>query len=352
VAAACAQAEATSSPNFYYAPCQDSLNVDNYLQYAESTAVNYKVRVRNTGNLALTGITYSWAENDAGIGAPGDCGALPSTIGQGAAPAFCTFSRAVLASNPVDGVADYTISAVAEGNAGTLPTGQTNGAAIVKVVPVPKLAVNLRAAPYRLGGSGNGVLGNPQFTNGPLTLDHDPTSALPEIQNPTGWFSLTVVNQGGPAENFTVSVSEQGSAVTLPCTIPSTLAESGQSGSSFTCLFPRTFDATQAYAFVATANATNAVILGGTQPAVTVTTAICSGAGPVIPNLVNTLAPTPDGSSKTVGEAKTLWLAAGFTNPASTSPSGASNSLQAITQSEIAYTCANNANETVTVGAQ
>ena len=36
-----------------------------YLQFAEAQTVSYKVRVRNTGNIGLTGITYSWRENDA-----------------------------------------------------------------------------------------------------------------------------------------------------------------------------------------------------------------------------------------------------------------------------------------------
>jgi Flp pilus assembly protein TadG len=353
IATACTQADG-SSPNFYYAPCQDSLNVDNYLQYPENTTVSFKARVKNTGNLALTGVTYTWSENGASISAPGNCGSLPSNIAKGAAPSYCTFTKSVPATAPVNGLADYVVGGTASGNAGGLPTGSTNGAASVKVVPAPKLAVNLKASPYRLGGTGNGVAGAPNYSNGALTLQRNTLSALTEIQNPTGWFYLTVVNQGGPANNFNVTVTQNGSSVTLPCTVPATLAASGQSGDSFGCIFPRTFNATQAYAMVASATATNSVIVSGQQPSVTVTTATaCTVAKPVFPNLVDTLSPSADGSNKTVGQAKTTWTTAGFlvTN-LTTNPAGAANSLSAVSQTQTAYTCANNVNASVTVGAQ
>ena len=352
IASACTVADG-SSPNFYYAPCQDSLNVDNYLQYPENTTVSYKVRVRNTGNLALTGVNYTWSENGSSMSTPGNCGSLPTSIAKGAAPSYCTFTRTVIATNPVNGLADDVVAGTAQGLAQGLPTGQTNGAATVKVVPAPKLAINLRAAPYRLGGTGNGVAGAPSYSNGSLTLQRNTSSALSEIQNPTGWFYLTVVNQGGTAANFNVTVTQNGSSVSLPCTVPATLAASGQSGSSFGCIFPRTFSATQAYAMVASASATNAQIVSGQQPAVTVTTATaCTALTPVFPNLVDTLSPSADGSNKTVLQAKTTWTAAGFTNPVATNPAGAANTMSAVSQTQTAYTCATNVNNPVTVGAQ
>ena len=352
IASACTVADG-SSPNFYYAPCQDSLNVDNYLQYPENTTVSYKVRVRNTGNLALTGVNYTWAENGSSMSTPGNCGSLPTSIAKGAAPSYCTFTRTVIATNPVNGLADDVVAGTAQGLAQGLPTGQTNGAATVKVVPAPKLAINLRAAPYRLGATGNGVAGAPSYSNGSLTLQRNTSSALSEIQNPTGWFYLTVVNQGGTAANFNVTVTQNGSSVSLPCTVPATLAASGQSGSSFGCIFPRTFNATQAYAMVASASATNAQIVSGQQPAVTVTTATaCTALTPVFPNLVDTLSPSADGSNKTVLQAKTTWTAAGLTNPVATNPAGAANSMSAVSQTQTAYTCATNVNNPVTVGAQ
>jgi hypothetical protein len=354
IATACTQADVTSSPNFYYAPCQDSLNVPNYLQFAEAQSVSYKVRVRNTGNIGITGITYGWQENGASISSPGTCNTLPTAMAAAAAPAFCTFTKPALASNPVDDIADHLIAVTAQGSAGALSTGQTNGSALIKVLAVPKLTVNLRASPYRLGDDGDGLLGNPQFANGNLTLRRNTSASLPdEINDPTGWFYLTIANSGGTARNFALTVTQQGTPITLPCSVPTQLAGTGQSGNTFTCLFPRTFDQTQAYPFVATATADNSIILAGSQTAVTVTTNTCTGSQVVIPNLVDTLDPTPNGNNKTVGQAKSTWTAAGFNvSNLTTQPGSAGNSLDTITQNQVAYTCANNANQSITIRAQ
>mgnify|MGYP001409902720 CR=1 FL=1 len=210
ISSACTQADATNAPTYYYAPCQDATNVNNFLIYPENTTVSYRVRVRNTGNLALTGVAYTWSANGTNMGAQGDCGSLPTSIGAGAAPSYCTFTRSVPAVNPVNGFADYTIAASAQGSAGGLSTSLSNGAATVRVVPAPKLAVNLKASPYRLGGIGYGTSGSPTFTSGPLTLQRNASATQAELLSPTGWLYLTVVNQGSPANAFTVSVTRNG----------------------------------------------------------------------------------------------------------------------------------------------
>ena len=163
-------------------------------------------------------------ERDEDRGAQGDCGSLPTSIGAGAAPSYCTFTRSVPAVNPVNGFADYTIAASAQGSAGGLSTSLSNGAATVRVVPAPKLAVNLKASPYRLGGIGYGTSGSPTFPSGPLTLQRNASAAQAELLSPTGWLYLTVVNQGSPANAFTVSVTRNRVAVSLPCTVPASLA--------------------------------------------------------------------------------------------------------------------------------
>ena len=65
-----------------------------------------------------------------------------------------------------------------------LPTGWTSGSATIKVVPAPRLVVNLRAARYRLGGEGNGVGGTAQYGSGNLTLDR--TTDQSSERNPPG----------------------------------------------------------------------------------------------------------------------------------------------------------------------
>jgi hypothetical protein len=138
-----------------------------------------------------------------------------------------------------------------------------------------------------------------------------------------------------------LTVTQQGTAITLPCSVPATLSATGQSGSTFTCLFPRTFTATRAHAFVATATADNVIILGGSQTSVTVTTALCSDSDEiVVPNLVDRLDPSANGDNKTVGQAKSMWTAAGFSaSNLTTQPSSAASSLDTITQNRTAYTC-------------
>jgi hypothetical protein len=266
---------------------------------------------------------------------------------------FCSFSRSATSTNPGNAIDDDTVSIAAAGSASGLPTGATNGGATIKVVPAPHLATNLKASPYRLGGSGYGVNGTASYTTGAMTLARDSGSTLPEINNPTGWFQLTVVNQGGAAANFNVSVTQAGSPISLPAScppIPTTLAASGQSGNSYTCFFPRTFNANQTYAMVATATATNAVTVSGQQPSVNVTTATCSGGKKVVPNLVDTLNPSADGSNKTVLQARTAWQV-GFTGAFTTNPAGAANTLHVVDQGVTAYSC-QNATATVTVSAQ
>ena len=278
ITTACIQADSVSSAGYYYQPCQDGTNVDNYLQFQENTTVNYKVRIRNTGNINLTGVTYAFTVNGVAVGKPGNCSTLPASLTAGSGAFYCAFSRTATSANPGNGIDDDNVAIAAAGSAAGLPTGATNGGATIKVAPAPHLAVNLQADQYRLGDDGDGNNGVVDYSNGGMALKRDTASTLPEIQNPTGWFYLRVVNQGGAASNFSVSVTQAGTPISLPgsCAVPTTLAASGQPGDTFTCIFPRTFNATQSYAMAATASATNAVIVSGQQPSVTVTTSTCS----------------------------------------------------------------------------
>ena len=338
IARVCTGADASGSPGYYYAPCQDQRNVFNYLQFQDGDSVKYKVRVRNTGNVDLTSLAYGLSVNGSLLG--GQPCSLPKSLPRGAPPMSCTFNRTVTAANPVDGVADYLVEVSAQGLAAGLPTGSTNGSATVKVIPAPVLVVNLRAAPYRLGGDGNGIGGSAFYGAGDLTLRRTTDSSMDAtLRNPTGWLKVSVVNQGGPARNVALNVTMDGSSVGLPpgCSVPSTLAAGGSPGDSFTCILPSTLTATRSYNFVANATATNARYGSGDRT-VTITTRTCTGGDLVVPNLVDRLSP-PDGSRKTVGQARSLWTAAGFTGAFTTLPSNASSGTPVLTQTVDAYTC-------------
>jgi hypothetical protein len=331
----CVAAEPSS---YYYAPCQDKQSTSShYLQFQDGDTVKYKVRVRNTGNVSLTGLGYKFVVNGTMISKL--CN-LTGSLPLGAGPSSCTFTRTAKASNPVSGVADEVVQVAATGLAAGLPTGTADGSATIKVIPAPLLEVTLRAARYRLGREGNGIGGSAFYDSGNLTLDRT-TDASKDItlRNPTGWLKVSVVNQGGPARNFTLSVTRDGSSVALPssCAVPSNLAAAGSPGDSFICILPSTMTSTRSYDFVANASATNARYGNGDRT-VTITTKTCSGGDLVIPNLVDRLSP-PDGSRKSVSQARSLWTAAGFTGAFTTSPSNAGNSTPVLTQSVDAYTC-------------
>lgn len=73
ISGACTLADASTSPGFYYAPCQDALNVSRYLEFQEDQTITFKVRIRNSGNIALTNLTYAYAVNGTTITTPAGC---------------------------------------------------------------------------------------------------------------------------------------------------------------------------------------------------------------------------------------------------------------------------------------
>jgi hypothetical protein len=357
LATVCNQADPVSNPNYYYGPCQDLSNADNYLEFAEAATVTYRVRIRNTGNIPITGISYAYKINGTAITTPVGCdggSSLPTSLAAGAAPRFCTFTRTTTVPGGSTGPTDFVASITASGSAQGVPTGQTNGVATVKIVPRPRLAVTLRAAPYEFGGQGNGtgsprVLDYSMYTS-PLTLARQAASADDTIQNPTGWLYLTVTNSGGPAKNFTLGVTRNGSAiglVGLGCpSIPGALGAGGGTGSSYTCVFPqRLVGSATNHDFAVSTSATNAVVTG--SPTFRITTQDCASTSRVVPNLVDVLLPSPDKTHKTVLQAQAAWTLAGLTGTLTASPDVATNIV--LTQSQRAYTCvAPGTNATIT----
>jgi TadE-like protein len=339
ISTSCTGADPPTSPGYFYAPCQDSLNRFNYLQFQEGDSVRYKVRVRNTGNVDLSSLAYTFSINGSVISKPSSC-SLPGSLALNSQPKTCTFTRVVTAAKPLGGVADYLVEVAAQGKAAGLPTGPTFGSGTVKVIPPPLLVVTLRAARYRLGGDGNGIGGSAFYGGGDLTLDRTTDQSRDvTLRKPTGWLKVSVSNQGGPARNFGLVVTREGSSISLPseCPVPTSLAASGSPGDSFTCILPSTLSATRDYDFHAIATATNATY-GSGDPNVTISTKTCTNGALVVPNLVDALTP-PDGSRKTLGQARSLWSAAGFTGSFTTVPSNAPSGTRVLTQSVDAYTC-------------
>jgi Flp pilus assembly protein TadG len=341
ISTACQLADSAVAPGYYYAPCQSLSNVDNYLQFKEGATVTYKLRVKNTGNIDLTNIAYQFSMNGTNVSTPAACSTLPTSILKSAGATYCTFTQTVTATT-VGSLNDFKIGLQASANAAGLSTGTNNVAAIVKVIPRPRLAVNVWASPYRLGGTGNGLSGVASYGAGGLTLNLDAVAADQTMREPAAWLYIQVQNQGGTASNLTFNLTRNAAPVSLSsCTIPTSLATYGTTGDSFMCLVPVSFSAVGSYAFAGTASATNSVTVSGTQPNVTVTVATCSGGLKPVPNLVDTLSPTPDGTNKTFSQAKNAWQTEGFDgNNITSSPAGASGSAKVTSQSVTAYSCA------------
>lgn len=339
VSNACTLAEAGVA-NYYFAPCQDSLNVDRYLEFQEGQTVTFKVRIKNAGNIALTNLTYTYAVNGAPITTPAGCNggsSLATSLGIGSAPTYCTFNWTATASG--GSVNDLVVSITAQGLASGVSTGDTSGVATVKVVPRPRLALTLRAAPYRLGDDGDGVNGSLSYAyTSPLTLQRQATSPDVTIQRPTGWLYLAVSNSGGTANNLSLGVTRGGTPLDLAALgcppIPGALGAVGGSGTSYSCVFPQDFATTANFDFVASTSATNAIVTG--SPSFRVTTADCATTSRVVPNMVDTLDPA-DKTNKVVSQAQAAWTSAGLTGTLTATPSTATNYV--ITQSRQAYTC-------------
>ena len=244
---------------------------------------------------------------------------------------------------------DLVVSITAQGFASGVATGDTSGVATVKVIPRPRLALTLRAAPYELGDDGDGINGTLSYTYAsPLTLQRQDTSADVTIKRPSGWLYLAVSNSGGPANNFTLGVTRDGAPVdlaSLGCpTVPGALGAVGGTGTSYTCVFSQDFATTGNFDFVASTSATNALVTG--SPSFRITTADCATTSRVVPNLVDTLNPT-DKTNKTVAQALAAWTSAGLTGTLTANPSTATNYV--ITQNRQAYTCvAPTTNATIT----
>jgi hypothetical protein len=191
-------------------------------------------------------------------------------------------------------------------------------------------------------------LGAPQYGNGNLTL-RNTTDALvdADLRTPTGWLYLTVANQGGPAANFAITLTQNGNPVTIPCTVPGSLDAAGGANPAYGCLMPAASLATATHIFAFAATADNSITTSGQQSVQIIVTG-CTGNpnNRPVPNLVDVLSPAPDGTRNTVSQAQALWgpVVSGFNGPFATNPGAAPGTNGVISQNLTAYTCQNSSN--------
>src|SRR4029079_2046541 len=167
-----------------------------YLSCKGGSTINYRVRVKTTGTIDLSNIAYQFAVNGSNVSTPAACSTLPTALVKGTGSTYCTFTQTMTATS-VGSLNDFKVGLTATANAAGLSTGTNNVQAVVKVIPRPRLAVNVWASPYRLGGTGNGLAGVASYGNGGLTLNLDSAAADQTMREPAAWLYVQVQNQGG-----------------------------------------------------------------------------------------------------------------------------------------------------------
>ena len=299
-------------------------------------------------------MTYTFAANGTSIAAPGNCGDAADDLREGRGTVLLHVHPDRDGDQSRQRTADYTMSSTAQRHGGRASRpALTNGAATVKVAPAPQLAINLKARNTGWAGRRRQQWRPELLGRAAWPSRGTPASALPETRNPTGWFYLSVVNQGGAASNFNVSVTQAGTPISLPAPARSRPRSPRAARPATPSLhLPAHVHATQAYEMVATADATNAVIVGGQQPSVTVTTNTLQRRQEGRARTSSTpWTPSADGTNKTVGQAKAAWTGRRLHRRGHETPAGAANSYTSITQN-VHRLHVSEREPTITVGAQ
>jgi len=257
------------------------------LEFPVGEAVKYKIVVRNTGATSLTGLTYD--DQPGGWPAPdSDCPGRKTNLAPGG-QYICRY--------------DVTYKKVKTGVSNTVTVG-ANG--ISSVQDVATIDVIADPAEFLVGKD---VSVYRQVK--PFGSDSSLTVNRSSDLDPTVWYRVWVKNVGGrPATGLTIDDSFGPLPRTADCPkVPKTL----DPGELYECFYARTFTARATYR--------NSATFGSNETAdqtvdTTVRVDTCSAPNLVVPNLVE----DDRGDTRTVGEARAQWVAAGFIG--SFSPTG------------------------------
>jgi hypothetical protein len=325
----CQQGQDILGGGYFRSPCYDSSTTEPNdflsLRFESGVDISYRIVVRNSGGVNLTGVTVS----DSQGALPGSCFAS-TTIAVGASLPVCTYTRVAPAVSGSDLTAPLENVATAD-SAETEPV--TAGATVTVLKPPARLTVEKHVSPYEDGNDGDGT---PTFgTATSLTVTHRPA---PQVSGGTVWFRLRVVNTGGqPATNLTVTDSRGPLTPSATCpAVPSSLA----AGDFWQCRYPVTYTSTTPD-FTNTVNVTadNVTPLGThTRQATLDVNACTSGNNRTVPKLIGL----------TKAQATAAWIAAGFQAARLTTWTG-NDADDVEAQSVAAYSCVNGNSTNMTV---
>lgn len=288
-----------------------------YLEFTTGDRVDYRITVRNSGGTTLTSLAMTDSQFGNGW-APTtmSCPSRPKTLAIGASYT-CSYSRTADSSGQPSKQVTNTVSVDA------LEISSVQDVAIITVIAnPPELAAAKQVNVFRNA--------SPFGSETQLTVFRNSSVS------PTVWYRLRVTNTGGlPATGFSLRDSFGPLPTDRDCPArPSRL----DPGDSYACFYARTFSQSGSFTNRATFHSRET---GDRTVDATVTVNTCSGPNQVVPNLVE----TPSGDPRTVGQARALWSAAGFSG--SFSPSG-QNGKEVADQNRDPFEC-RPASSTVTV---
>jgi uncharacterized repeat protein (TIGR01451 family) len=251
------------------------------IEVSPGDLVKYRLTVRNSGGLAMAGLTIS--------DVPHGLSGCPSLSSMGVGGLWTcdytkTYTGSDLGGQPFRLLTD---TVTVDGP----DISQVEDSATIKLVAnPPELQVSKSVNVYR--------------HDSPFGTETELDVARSSAVHPTVWYRILVKNTGGlPATGFAV----RDSFGTLPrdsdCpSVPSSL----DPNETYACFYARTFTGTGSFGNTVTVDSRE------TSPVTdraTVVVATCSAGSEVVPNMVE----NSNGDPRTVSEARGLWSAAGFT---------------------------------------
>ena len=333
----CTEPDDSGGGGYYRSPCLDSSTTDDpndklYVKFDSFMPVTYRVRVSNSGDVTLTGLSITDNQDGSSFwpATSSDCPARPTqlTVGQ---TYQCIYTRnaPVVAGSATETQWANTV-------AGTATNATIVQDAVTVIVEKPAmLYVYKRVSPYRLGDDGDGV---PGFGSAAALTTNLRTATPGSNSSVTVWYWIMVGNEGGkPATNVQITDTAgalpygANSATAVCDAAPGTLNPVVDTDRStwFECRYRVTYTTAGNKVNKVTASSPDVTPDANDSGTVTVAVSACDGNNNrVVPNLV--------GLSRT--NAGTAWATtAGFSG--SITSTGMVGSDIVVTQSQQAFSC-------------
>jgi hypothetical protein len=286
-----------------------------YLEFASSDWINYRVSVVNSGGTPLTTVGMqdsAFAKGWAPVST--DCPARPTALAVGASYTCAYRRRPGVPDGKPSIQATNTVTVTAD------QISQVQDLAVVTVVAnPPELKISKDVGFHR-----NAM---PFGPSGSVTV------ARSAAQVATVWFRIRVRNIGGQSASGLRLVDSRASLPFGSSDCPQ-LPASLAANAIYTCFYSSTFDLQDRVGTSRNTAAARSDLAATVAATATVTVTSCQGGDLVVPNLVE----RPSGSVRSVDDARSAWLKAGFLVTGFSSGPG-SGSADVMSQSLAPFSC-------------